>query len=193
MMNQFHLPYCLVIEEGACERLNVILADCIPGIEQKKVIIATEPALVKIMQDYLEEMKRDLPCSETYMIEENSFDEAMELAKYICMNDCEVIIGVGGGRVLDVAKYAGFVGKIPYVCVPTTLSNDSLASPVSVLGTAGDARKTLKCKIPTGIVVDVNVIMGAPVEQYSQESVTPSVNIQRSMTGSWMPRTGRTG
>lgn len=165
MMNQFHLPYCLVIEEGACERLNVILADCIPGIEQKKVIIATEPALVKIMQDYLEEMKRDLPCSETYMIEENSFDEAMELAKYICMNDCEVIIGVGGGRVLDVAKYAGFVGKIPYVCVPTTLSNDSLASPVSVLGTAGDARKTLKCKIPTGIVVDVNVIMGAPVEQ----------------------------
>ena len=64
---------------------------------------------------------------------------------------------------LDVAKYAGFVGKIPYICVPTTLSNDSLASPVSVLGTVGDARKTLKCKIPTGIVVDVNVIMGAPI------------------------------
>ena len=64
---------------------------------------------------------------------------------------------------LDVAKYAGFVGKIPYICVPTTLSNDSLASPVAVLGTEGDARKTLKCAIPAGIVVDVNVIMGAPV------------------------------
>ncbi len=165
MMNHFSLPFCLVIEEGACERLNEILADCMPGIEEMKVLIATEPALVQIMQDYLEEMKRDLPRSETYLIEENTFDEAMELAKYICMNDCEVIIGVGGGKVLDVAKYAGFVGKIPYICVPTTLSNDSLASPVSVLGTVGDARKTLKCKIPTGIVVDVNVIMGAPVMQ----------------------------
>lgn len=165
MMNQFHLPYCLVIEEGACERLNEILVECIPGIERKKVLIVTEPALVKIMQDYLEEMKRDLPCSVTYLIEENSFDEAMELAKYICMNDIEVILGVGGGKVLDVAKYAGFVGKIPYICVPTTLSNDSLASPVSVLGTVGDARKTLQCRIPTGIVVDVNVIMGAPKEQ----------------------------
>ncbi|MBP3477088.1 MAG: iron-containing alcohol dehydrogenase family protein [Lachnospiraceae bacterium] len=164
-MNHFNLPYCLVIEEGACERLNEILADCIPKIEKKKVLIVTEPVLIEIMQEYLEEMKRDLPVSETYLIEKNSFDQAMELAKHICMEDFEVIIGVGGGKVLDVAKYAGFVGKIPYICVPTTLSNDSLASPVAVLGTVGDERKTLKCKIPAGIVVDVNVIMDAPTEQ----------------------------
>lgn len=162
-MNEFHLPGCLMIEEGACERLNEILSDCIPKIEKKKSVIATEEALVPIMKPYLDEMKRDLPKSEIYLIEENSFEEAMELAKHICMEDVEVIIGMGGGKVLDVAKYAGFVGKIPYICVPTTLSNDSLSSPVAVLGTEGDARKTLKCTIPAGIVVDVNVIMGAPV------------------------------
>lgn len=161
-MNQFNLPGCLIIEEGACERLNEILADCIPKIEKKNTVIATEEALIPIMKPYLEEMKRDLPGSEVYLIEENSFEEAMELAKQICMKDVEVIIGVGGGKVLDVAKYAGFVGKIPYICVPTTLSNDSLSSPVAVLGTEGDARKTLKCAIPAGIVVDVNVVMGAP-------------------------------
>lgn len=162
-MNEFHLPGCLMIEEGACERLNEILSDCIPKIEKKKSVIATEEALVPIMKPYLDEMKRDLPKSEIYLIEENSFEEAMELAKHICMEDVEVIIGMGGGKVLDVAKYAGFVGKIPYICVPTTLSNDSLSSPVAVLGTEGDERKTLKCAIPAGIVVDVNVIMGAPV------------------------------
>ncbi len=162
-MNEFHLPGCLIIEEGACERLNEILSDCIPKIEKKKSVIATEEALVPIMKPYLDEMKRDLPGSEIYLIEENSFEEAMELARHICMEDVEVIIGMGGGKVLDVAKYAGFVGKIPYICVPTTLSNDSLSSPVAVLGTEGDARKTLKCAIPAGIVVDVNVIMGAPV------------------------------
>lgn len=161
-MNQFNLPSCLIIEEGACERLNEILVDCIPGIEEKKVVITTEESLIPIMKPYLEEMQRDLPVSELYLIEKSSFQEAMELAKYICMKDVEIIIGVGGGKVLDVAKYAGFVGKIPYICVPTTLSNDSLASPVAVLGTEGDARKTLKCAIPAGIVVDVNVVMGAP-------------------------------
>lgn len=162
-MNHFRLPGCLIIEEGACERLNEILADCVPGIEEKHVVIVTEEALIPIMKPYLEEMQHDLPKSELYLIEENSFEEAMELAKQMCMRDVEVVIGVGGGKVLDVAKYAGFVAKIPYICVPTTLSNDSLASPVAVLGTEGDARKTLKCAIPAGIVVDVNVIMGAPV------------------------------
>lgn len=164
-MNHFQLPGCLIIEEGACERLNEILADCVPGIEKKKIVIATEESLIPIMKPYLEEMKRDLPGSELYLIDGNSFAEAMELAKQICMKDVEVIIGVGGGKVLDVAKYAGFVGKIPYICVPTTLSNDSLSSPVAVLGTEGDARKTLKCAIPAGIVVDVNVVMGAPLSQ----------------------------
>lgn len=162
-MNQFHLPGCLFIEEGACERLNEILADCIPGIEEKRTVIVTEEPLLSIMGAYLDEMKRDLPKSELYLIKENSFEEAMELAKYICMNDVEVVIGVGGGKVLDVAKYAGFVGKISYICVPTTLSNDSLSSPVAVLGTEGDARKTFKCTIPSGIVVDVNVVMNAPL------------------------------
>lgn len=162
-MNHFRLPGCLIIEEGACERLNEILADCVPEIEEKHVVIVTEEALIPIMKPYLEEMQHDLPASELYLIAENSFEEAMELAKQMCMRDVEVVIGVGGGKVLDVAKYAGFVAKIPYICVPTTLSNDSLASPVAVLGTEGDARKTLKCAIPAGIVVDVNVIIGAPV------------------------------
>ena len=174
-MNQFNLPSCLIIEEGACERLNEILADCIPGIEEKKVVITTEESLIPIMKPYLEEMQRDLPESELYLIDESSFQEAMELAKYICMKDVEVIIGVGGGKVLDVAKYAGFVGKIPYICVPTTLSNDSLASPVAVLGTEGDARKTLKCVIPAGIVVDVNVIMGAPAS-HLQSGIGDTIN-----------------
>ena len=186
-MNQFHLPGCLFIEEGACERLNEILADCIPGIEGKRTVIVTEEALLPIMGVYLDEMKRDLPKSELYLIEENSFEEAMELAKYICMKDVEVVIGVGGGKVLDVAKYAGFVGKISYICVPTTLSNDSLSSPVAVLGTEGDARKTFQCAIPTGIVVDVNV----PI--YSRVSATPSASIRRCMTGSWMRPTGESG
>ena len=63
-MNQFNLPGCLIIEEGACERLNEILADCIPGIEKKKIVIATEESLIPIMKSYLDEMKRDLPASE---------------------------------------------------------------------------------------------------------------------------------
>lgn len=164
-MNRFSLPYCLIIEEGIYERLDEVLTECVPQIEKKKVMIVTETALQNIIQKYLNEMQRDLPNSELYMIEKNSFEQAMELAKIICVKGFEAIIGIGGGKVLDVAKYAGFVAKVPYICLPTTLSNDSLASPVAVLDIEERVRKTLGCKIPTGILVDINVIMDAPTEQ----------------------------
>ena len=164
-MNRFSLPYCLMIEEGLYEHLDEVLVECVPGITEKKVLIVTEEALQSIISVYLEEMRRDLCKSELYLIEQNSFGQAMELAKTICSKGFEAIIGIGGGKVLDVAKYAGFVSKVPYICLPTTLSNDSLASPVAVLDIDDKMRKTLGCKIPTGIVVDTNVIMNAPIEQ----------------------------
>ena len=63
-MNQFNLPGCLIIEAGACERLNEILADCVSEIEKKKIVITTEESLISIMKPYLDEMQRDLPKSE---------------------------------------------------------------------------------------------------------------------------------
>lgn len=164
-MNRFSLPYCLIIEEGIYEHLDEALTECVPDITEKKVMIVTETALQSIIQKYLDEMQRDLPRSELYVIKNNSFEQAMELARAVFTENFQVIIGIGGGKVLDVAKYAGFVGKIPYICLPTTLSNDSLASPVAVLAIDGETRKTLGCKIPTGILVDINVIMNAPLHQ----------------------------
>ena len=164
-MNRFSLPYCLIIEEGIYEHLDEALLECVPDITDKRVMIVTEKALQNIIQKYLNEMQKDLPLSELYLIEQNSFEQAMELARAVFVKNFEVIIGIGGGKVLDVAKYAGFIGKIPYICLPTTLSNDSLASPVAVLDVNENTRKTLGCKIPTGILVDINVIMNAPIHQ----------------------------
>lgn len=164
-MNRFSLPYCLIIEEGIYEHLDEVLLECVPQITEKKVMIVTESALQDIIRVYLDEMEKDLPGSELYLIEHNSYGQAMELAKAVFAKGFQVIIGIGGGKVLDVAKYTGFIGKIPYICLPTTLSNDSLASPVSVLDIDDTMRKTLGCKIPTGILVDINVIMNAPTEQ----------------------------
>ena len=122
-MNNFRLPYHLIVQEGIFEQ------------------------------------------SEVYLVQNNYFEDAVALAKYACMNHINVIIGFGGGTVLDLAKYAAFVSKSMYLCLPTTLSNDSLASPVAVLGTEGKARKSFKCTIPDAIIVDINVITGAPDRQ----------------------------
>lgn len=163
--NRFNLPLCLVVEEGVFDHVDETVASYLPQIKGQKAIIVTEQFLLDLYPEYLKELQRDFGNSEIYLSGEGSFNQAVELAKYICIHNVRVVIGFGGGRVLDVAKYAAFVGKAVYICLPTTLSNDSLASPFSVLQTEGMNRKTLGCKIPTAILVDTDMIMKAPKGQ----------------------------
>ena len=50
-------------------------------------------------------------------------------------NDINVIIGVGGGKILDTAKSVGYYKDIPVVIVPTIASTDAPCSALSVIYT----------------------------------------------------------
>lgn len=71
------------------------------------------------------------------------------------------IVGLGGGKALDVAKYVSFLGRIPYFAVPTSLSNDGFCSPQSSLTMRG-RRRSLPAAIPYGVVIDLAVCLEAP-------------------------------
>ena len=71
------------------------------------------------------------------------------------------IVGVGGGKALDVAKYVGFLGRWPFYAVPTSLSNDGFCSPQSSLTIHGK-RRSLPATLPFGVVIDTAVCQEAP-------------------------------
>ena len=164
-MNNFHLPYHLIVQEGIFTEIPETMQDEIPDLEERRTIFVTEANLKGIFNEMIHKIMACFPRSELYLIESATYDTAVSLAKYITMNDITVVIGFGGGTVLDLAKFAAFVSKSILISLPTTLSNDSLASPVAVLGTEGKARKSIKCTIPDAILVDVNVISSAPERQ----------------------------
>ena len=167
-MNQhtrFNLPICLAVEEDAFFRSDEIISRYIPDIIGKKTLVISEEFLIGIYKDKITDISHDFGNAEIFAMGGASFDEAVTIAKKVCVEDIKVIIGIGGGRVLDTAKYAAHISKAVYICMPTSLSNDSLASPFSVLETYGKARKTFACKIPTAIIVDTNMIINAPEGQ----------------------------
>ncbi len=167
-MNQhtrFNLPICLAVEEDAFFHSDEIVKRYIPDIIGQKTIIISEEFLIGIYKEKIMDISNDFGNAEIVAMKSASFDEAVSIAKKVCVEDVKVIIGIGGGRVLDTAKYAAHISKAVYICMPTSLSNDSLASPFSVLLTYGKARKTLTCKIPTAIIVDTNMITNAPESQ----------------------------
>ena len=165
IMNRFRLPYHLIVEEGIFEDIPGCMKDVFPSLKSSKTIIVTEENLKGLYQEILDEIQRDFPKSELYLINKVDYDSAVMLAKHITMNEVRLVIGFGGGAALDLAKFAAYVSKTRLISLPTTLSNDSLASPVAVLGTEGKARKSFKCTIPDAIIVDVNIIKGAPERQ----------------------------
>ena len=167
-MNQhtrFNLPICLAVEEDAFFHSDEIIRRYIPDIIGQKTLVISEEFLIGIYREKITDISRDFGNAEILAMKSASFDEAVSIAKKVCVEDIKVIIGIGGGRVLDTAKYAAHISKAVYICMPTSLSNDSLASPFSVLETYGNARKTLDCKIPTAIIVDTNMIINAPEGQ----------------------------
>ena len=71
-----------------------------------------------------------------------------------------MIVGVGGGRSVDIAKMIAFNLRRPFVSIPTSASHDGIASPfVSI---RGDKPHSVVASTPLGVFVDIDVIKKAP-------------------------------
>ena len=74
----------------------------------------------------------------------------------LAKDNSDLIIGLGGGRSVDVAKFCSFNIKIPFVSIPTSASHDGIASPfVSV---RAEKPHSLVATAPLGVFVDVDII-----------------------------------
>lgn len=72
-----------------------------------------------------------------------------------------VVLGVGGGGVIDVAKLAAYRLGLPYVSVPTSASHDGITSPRSSIKEEGGS-SSKRATTPVAIVADTSIIVQSP-------------------------------
>jgi glycerol-1-phosphate dehydrogenase [NAD(P)+] len=91
-----------------------------------------------------------------------SLEQAAALAAMAIEDGVTLMVGVGGGRVIDTVKLAAARTGTDFISVPTTISHDGISSPVASLRGTDRRRRSYAAAMPAGIVVDVEVISSAP-------------------------------
>ena len=97
---------------------------------------------------------------------ESTLEEALRIATLLRENECDIIVGVGGGKVLDSAKRAAMeLEHVKTVIVPTSAASDApCTANTCIYDERGTFLRAEKPKEnPSVVLVDTEVIAGAPV------------------------------
>ena len=159
-MNTFSVPVCLKIGNGILYR-ELLASGAIKKTDRVMFIIDKivdklyGETLYAFLSENCREVKREF-------VNAGSLREALLMAYYIINKDFNVVVAMGGGKVLDVGKYSASMSKNTFVSIPTSISHDGVASPIAVLKFDGGGVRSLSCKIPEYILMDLDVIKSAP-------------------------------
>ena len=94
-------------------------------------------------------------------VEEANMQALAQARTHIQAAEPQVILGVGGGSAIDVAKLAATAEAIPFISIPTAASHDGIASPrASIKGL--NRPTSIQAQAPIAILADTAVIAKAP-------------------------------
>jgi glycerol-1-phosphate dehydrogenase [NAD(P)+] len=102
-------------------------------------------------------LRPQLANAEIWTVEGGSLDAAHGLAKRLREGYYDALVGIGGGRTIDVAKHAASLCGLPVVTVATSLAHDGIASPVASLEEGG-RKASYGVQMPIAVVVDLDYV-----------------------------------
>ena len=112
----------LKIQENCIEHIYDILSEKeIRG----KILFISDETVFRLYGARVREQLKSLPATQviTELITDNTLSYAMTFTEKIISQEIEYIVGLGGGKVLDVSKYAAYISKRPFISIPTTSRN----------------------------------------------------------------------
>jgi glycerol-1-phosphate dehydrogenase [NAD(P)+] len=152
------LPRKIVIGENNIEDIGKFVADL---ANPKKVSVVSGDRVKKIIYKKVADSLAASKIKNIWHISISNDTKAVQKTiAEIKMDKSDLIIGIGGGRSVDIAKMTAFTLKKSFVSIPTSASHDGIASPfVSI---RGDKPYSIIATAPLGVFVDIAILKKAP-------------------------------
>ena len=149
----------LKIEVGIIDKIDEILKN---NTIKGSFILVTDEVIYNLYGEKVINQLKNISNVNVVYVEDNSLSYSISLAKMIIQNEIDNVVGLGGGRVLDVCKYAAYMSKKKFISIPTTVANDGIASPIAVLKQDNGKVKSLGSKMADVILIDTKLINDGP-------------------------------
>jgi len=151
------LPYKMLIERDVSDKVNDFFLEL--GLGKRCVFVCTQ----NIRQTIADKIKHSMKDFDIDFIEPESTQKAYleDIAKDVKSYD--FVVGLGGGKSIDIAKYAAFLAGKEWVAFPTILSHDGVVSSRAILDDDG-SWISVEAKEPIAVIADLDTIKNAPYE-----------------------------
>jgi glycerol-1-phosphate dehydrogenase [NAD(P)+] len=148
-------PLVIDVRPGAICGLGSLLADRRLATEGRVAVAVGPGQGDSVLADL------QLDAAQVFRVSDGTHSSAVKLGKELRSGAYETVAGIGGGRTIDVTKFAAHMAGIPMVSVATSLANDGIASPVSSL-VHESGKGSYGVVSPIAVVVDLDRVRCAP-------------------------------
>ncbi len=127
-------------------------------ITSPKALEATNGRVIKSLEDA--NMKYEL----NIWTGQTTYEQSKTYAKMALDSGCDVVVAIGGGRIMDLGKASAAYATLPIINIPTIIATCAAFAPLSVMYTAeGASLGSLRHKHEVdAILVDMDVIVNEP-------------------------------
>ena len=154
-------PLVIDVRRGALADLGALLADR-RIVTEGRVAIAVGPGQGdSVLADLDRKTPEILGPAKVFRVEDGTVDSAVSLGKQLRAEAYEAVAGIGGGKTIDVTKFAAHMAGVPMVAVATNLAHDGIASPVSSLEHES-GKGSYGVVPPVAVIVDLDRVHSSP-------------------------------
>jgi len=160
-VHRMQLPREIIVGSGSLDLIGSLCMDM--GFTKRALIISGKRTF-----EVAGRRVKDILQSEGLKVDEHiisssapTIDDVESSENKIRLLKPQVVIGVGGGAKIDIAKVSSARQNIPFISIPTTASHDGIASPFASLKGLSKPYSVM-AQSPIAVIADTKIIIESP-------------------------------